>query len=63
MIIHNIPLSLPEYVETVLNKKKVIYLSIGNASHSIIIYCGFLRFLWHMFCKQMCIKQNSNSPE
>ena len=37
MIIHNIPLSLPQYVETELNKKKVIYLSIGNASHSLIV--------------------------
>ena len=53
MIIHNIPLSLPQYVETELNKKKVIYLSIGNTSHSIRIYCGFLFFLWYKFCKQM----------
>ena len=59
MIIHNIPLSLPQYVETELNKKKVIYLSKGNASHSIIIYCGFLCFLWHKFCKQMCVRQMS----
>ena len=44
MIIHNIPLSLPRHVETELNKKKVIYLSKGNASHSIRIYCGFLCF-------------------
>ena len=44
MIIHNIPLSLPQYVESELNKKKVIYLSKGNASHSIIIYCCFLCF-------------------
>ena len=59
MIIHNIPLSLPQYVETELNNKKVIYLSKGNASHSIIIYCGFLCFLWHKFCKQMCVRQMS----
>ena len=30
-IIHNITLSLPQYVETEHNKKKVIYLSKGNA--------------------------------
>ena len=43
---------LPQYVETELNKKKVIYLSKGNASH-------FLCFLWHKFCKQMCVRQMS----
>ena len=59
MIIQNIPLSLHQYVETELNKKKVIYLSKGNASHSIRMYCGFLCFLWHKFCKQMCVKQMS----
>ena len=40
MIIYNIILSLSQYVETELNKKKVIYLSKGNAiqSDSIRIY-------------------------
>ena len=31
MTMHNIPLSLPQYMEIELNKKKVIYLSKGNA--------------------------------
>ena len=48
MIINNIPLSLPQYVETELNKKKVIYLSKGNAIKK-----------WDKFCKQMCVKQMS----
>ena len=50
MIIHDIPLSLTQYVETELNKKKVIYLSKGNV------------FLWHKFCKQMSVT-SSNPPE
>ena len=35
MIIHDIPLSLTQYVETELNKKKVIYLSKGNVFYGI----------------------------
>ena len=56
MIIHNITLSLPQYVETELNKKKVIYLSKGNTIQLEFIV-DFYVSLWYKFCKQMCVEQ------
>ena len=44
MIIHNIPLSLPQYVEAELNKKKVIYLSKGNPAIQLEFIVAFYVF-------------------
>ena len=48
-IIHNITLSLPQYVETELNNKKVIDLSKGNA-----IQLEFIE-AFYVFVAYMCI--------
>ena len=45
MIMHDIPLSVPQYVENELDKKNVIYLSKGNAIQlefieAFYVFCG-----------------------
>ena len=57
MIIHNIPLSLPRYLGTELNKKKVIYLSKGYAIQlefivAFYVFCG-VSFVNRCALKQM----------